>query len=202
MKCLLSLCSIALLSGCVGDVLESSTPAPVRYVIHPMQNDLSFASDTVIRIDKVLIDESLETDRIAVLEDNRRLHFLEQAHWAASLDNVWERYLTASLDSVDKAIIVQQDAVHVKADYRLRADISDVYVLYDALAGQGVPHVRTSGMFMLLNAKDNSIVTSMKFEKESEARSNSATDVSEAFERQWGEIMQEFTQKLVNITAQ
>ncbi len=196
MKKIVLLICLALLSGCVGDALQSNTPPAVRYLVHPAKMDMALEKETIIRVDKVIIAEALETDRIAALEEQRRLHYLEQARWTAPLDKVLQRYIAESLETIENVTIIHEDAARIKADYRLRVDMSDVYAMYDAVAGQGTPKVRTKGTLMLLNAEDSSIISTLDFDEIADAKGNSATEIVQAFEAQWGRLITQLTQNL------
>jgi cholesterol transport system auxiliary component len=142
MKHLVSLSMLMLVTGCAGG-LQSNAPPTQTYVLRAAPAAASGAAETIgtsLQLARVTTDPGLGSDRIVLVETDRRMSYYAASRWAAEVPDVVETLAVATLRSTG-----QWDAVYAwpssfASDYLLQIAIRRFEA--DYTSGGGNPTVQ------------------------------------------------------------
>jgi len=176
------LMSALLATGCVSGAFDSEVPQRGVYVINA---STPTPSDTVpLPVDLIVARPSarpgLDTDRIAVLNADRRLDYFAGGRWGAEADVVVQDLLVESLRNTGRLRTVQGDVSAFSADYMLQSELNDFQAEY-AVNG-GAPVVRVTLVCTLGRVKDRRSLAGFTAAASAPASNNTLSAVIAAFE--------------------
>ncbi len=174
--------SALLASGCVSGAFDSEVPQRGVYVISVQAPTPSEAAP--LAVDLIVARPSarpgLDTDRIAVLNADRRLDYYAGGRWGAEADIVVQDLLVESLRNTGRLRTVQGDVSAFSADYVLQSELNDFQAEYSA--GSGDPVVRVTLECTLGRVKDRRSLSVFTATATAPAANNTLGAVVAAFE--------------------
>lgn len=174
--------SALLASGCVSGAFDSDIPQRGVYVITAQPPTPSAAAP--LAVDLIVARPSarpgLDTDRIAVLNADRRLDYYAGGRWGAEADVVVQDLLVESLRNTGRLRTVQGDVSSFSADYVLQSELNDFQAEYSA--GSGDPVVRVTLECTLGRVKDRRSLAVFTATATAPAANNTLGAVVAAFE--------------------
>lgn len=138
------------------------------------------APDATLVIDDVAVAAGLETDRIAVWEDPRKVEYYAGARWVDEPAEMVRSALVEAFRASGAVKAVGQRSVALDPDYRLRARISDFEAGYRP--GQNVPTVQVVIAADLLAEPAGRVIASRTFSEAFTPTSDRLPDVVRAFD--------------------
>jgi cholesterol transport system auxiliary component len=141
-------------AGCVGSAFDSELPAQHVYVLSPLPaaNEGGSPMPVGLTVVRPTARPGLDTDRIAVLQADRRLDYYAGARWGAETQFVVQDLLVQSLRNTGRLGIVQGDLSQFATDYVLQIDIADFQA--EDMGGGANPTVRIRFVCTLGRLKD------------------------------------------------
>jgi cholesterol transport system auxiliary component len=174
--------SALLASGCFSGAFDSDVPQRGVYVITAQAPTPSEAAP--LAVDLIVARPSarpgLDTDRIAVLNADRRLDYYAGGRWGAEADVVVQDLLVESLRNTGRLRTVQGDVSAFSADYVLQSELNDFQAEYSA--GSGDPVVRVTLECTLGRVKDRRSLSVFTATATAPAADNTLGAVVAAFE--------------------
>jgi cholesterol transport system auxiliary component len=171
-----------MVSGCVSGAFDSETAQRGVYVIAAQAPTTS--ETAALAVDLIVARPSprpgLDTDRIAVLNADRRLDYYAGGRWGAEADIVVQDLLVESLRNSGRLRTVQGGASAFSADYILQSDLKDFQAEYSA--GGGDPVVRVTLECTLGRVKDRRALAVFTAAATTPAANNTLGAVVAAFE--------------------
>jgi len=171
-----------LATGCVSGAFDSDIPQRGVYVITAQAPTPSEAAP--LAVDLIVARPSarpgLDTDRIAVLNADRRLDYYAGGRWGAEADIVVQDLLVESLRNTGRLRTVQGDVSAFSADYVLQSELNDFQAEYSA--GSGDPVVRVTLECTLGRVKDRRSLAVFTATATAPAANNTLGAVVAAFE--------------------
>jgi len=169
-------------AGCVSGAFDSEIPQRGVYVISALAPT---APDSApLAVDLIVARPSarpgLGTDRIAVLNTDRRLDYYAGSRWGGEADAVVQDLLVESLRNTGRLRTVQGDVAPFSADYVLQSELNDFQAEY--AAGGGDPIVRVTLICTLGRVKDRRSLAGFTATATAPASNNTMTAVIAAFE--------------------
>ncbi len=194
MKLLLVLSLITaslILGGCVNaPSLEDSSPPPIHYILKAGDTpDVKLEKPVIIKVIQPTLAEGLDTERMAVIEQGRKIRYLQQARWAGGLGDVLKRFAMDSLNQVDNLTALGEEDYSLPTDYQLLIDISALQAEYEQTADAGTPTTRISGRLILMNYRNNEILGIIPIRAHQTIHTNSVTAITESYEAMLRESM-------------
>jgi cholesterol transport system auxiliary component len=170
-----------LLSGCSG-LLESKAPLQQTYVITPA--DATIAGAPQLDVDLAVSQPSsapgLNTDRILLLREGRRLDYYAKAQWGAQAPRVMQYFVIAALQAQNLFRSVTSDDVRTTAPYVLDVELRDFQAEYSAA---GVPPtVRVTIVASLMRVHDRSLIAVVPVTETATASQDRMGPIVAAFE--------------------
>jgi cholesterol transport system auxiliary component len=154
----LSALALLALSGCAGSLFESKTPAPQTYVISPAASAEEAAPQ--LKVDVSVSQPSaapgLNTDRILLLRDGRRLDYYSRAQWGSQTARVMQYFVIASLQNQNLFRSVTSDDVRTSAPYVLDLELRDFQAEYRQPGAP--PVVRVSIVASVMRVHDRTLL--------------------------------------------
>lgn len=196
----------AFAAGCVSGAFDSEIPQRGVYVISapaPTPSDSApLAVD--LNVARPIARPGLDTDRIAVLNADRRLDYYAGGRWGAEADLVVQDLLVESLRNTGRLRMVQGDLSAISAEYVLQTELNDFQAEY--AAGGGDPIVRVTLVCTLGRVKDRRSLAVFTAAATAPASNNTLTAVVAAFESAYRQAattaVNETLAALTAITAQ
>lgn len=174
--------SALLASGCISGAFDSEVPQRGVYVITALAATPPAAAP--LAVDLIVARPSarpgLDTDRIAVLNADRRLDYYAGGRWGAEADVVVQDLLVESLRNTGRLRTVQGDTSAFSADYVLQSELNDFQAEY--AAGSGDPVVRVTLECTLGRVKDRRSLSVFTATATAPAANNTLGAVVAAFE--------------------
>ncbi len=154
---LLTLALLAI-SGCSGSLFESKTPAPQTYVISPAAGGEPAAPqlNVDVSVSQPSAAPGLNTDRILLLRDGRRLDYYNHAQWGAQTSRVMQYFVIASLQNQNLFRSVTSDEVRTSAPYVLDLELRDFQAEYRQPGAP--PTVRVSIVASVMRVHDRTLL--------------------------------------------
>jgi cholesterol transport system auxiliary component len=180
-ECLVLGC-LLLIAGCVGSAFDSELPATHVYVLTPLaaSSEVGTPIPASLTVARPTARPGLDTDRIAVLQPDRRLDYYAGARWGAEAQSVVQDLLVQSLRNTGRLATVQGDMSQFVADYVLQTDIAD----FQAESGGSStnPTARITLIFTLGRLKDRKPLAAFTATGTAPATANTLSATVEAFE--------------------
>lgn len=179
---LTSIATLLLLSGCTGSLLESKIPVPTIYVLAaaPAASPTTSALPVDIAVSQPTIAPGLDTDRIAILLESRRLDYYREAQWGAALPQVAQSLVVGSLQNHQFFRSVTTEQARVTTHFLLDLEVRNFQAEY---ASEGAaPIVRVTLVASLIRIKDRKLVGIVPATATVQASANRLSAVIQAFE--------------------
>lgn len=168
--------------GCVGGAFDSELPAQHVYVLRPLPaaNEGGAILPVGVTVARPTARPGLDTDRIALLQPDRRLDYYSAARWGAEAQDVMQDLLVQSLRNTGRLATVQGDNSPFVAEYILQTDITDFQAEY---AGGGAgPVVHVTLICTIGRMKDRKPLAGFTAAATAPARADTLGATVEAFE--------------------
>lgn len=168
-------------AGCVGGAFDSELPAQHVYVLNPLPaaNEGGASIPVSVTVARPTARPGLDTDRIALLQPDRRLDYYSAARWGADSQEVVQDLLVQSLRNTGRLGAVQGDLSQFVADYVLQTDIADFQAEY---AGGANPTAHVTLICTLGRLKDRRPLAGFTAAGTAPATANTLGATVEAFE--------------------
>jgi len=170
-------------TGCTGSLLESKTPVSVVYVL----NSVSVAREATgavlpvdIAVSQPTAAPGLDTERIAVLHEARRLDYYRESQWGAVLPLVAQSLVVGSLQNQQLFRSVTTEQSRVTVSYLLDLEVRDFQAEY--ASEDQAPTVRVTLVGSLIRIKDRKLVGVLPATTTVPAAANRLSAVVAAFE--------------------
>jgi cholesterol transport system auxiliary component len=130
-------------AGCVGGAFDSELPPKHVYVLSPLPaaNEGGAVLPVGVTVARPTARPGLDTNRIALLQPDRRLDYYSAARWGAEAQDVMQDLLIQSLRNTGRLATVQGDTSSFVADYALQTDITDFQAEYAGGGAGPIVHV-------------------------------------------------------------
>ena len=149
---------VAAISGCTGSLLDSKIPAPTVYVLSaaPAVDDSGPAAPIDLAVSLATAAPGLNTERLAVIHEARRLDYFLNAQWGAALPEVAQNLVVASLQNQHLFRSVMSEQVRVNASYWMELEVRDFQAEY-AREGEA-PTIRVTFVGSIIRLKDRKLL--------------------------------------------
>jgi cholesterol transport system auxiliary component len=179
------LCMIALLASlaaCAGSLLSSKIPPATIYVLAaaPANGATSSVSNVDLAVAQPAVTPGLDTDRIAVLHEARRLDYYQEAQWGATLSQVTQALVIGTLQNQKLFRSVTSEQARVTANYLLDFEVRDFQAEY--ANDSSAPTIRVTLAGSLIRIKDRNLVGAWPASVTVTASANRMSAVVAAFE--------------------
>lgn len=168
-------------TGC-GSLLETKMPISIVYVLNaapardatvaPLAADLAVSLPTAA--------PGLDTERIAVLHEARRIDYYQDSQWGAALPMVAQSFVVGSLQNQKLFHSVTTEQARVSANYLLDLEIRDFQAEYGG--SKSAPTVRVTLVGSVIRMKDRKLLGVLPASITITAKENRLGSVIEAFE--------------------
>ncbi len=177
--------TLLMLSGCTGSLLESKLPVPTVYVLAAAPaNSAATTANNAMAIDLAIgqptATPGLDTDRIAVLHEARRLDYYREAQWGAALPQVVQALVVGSLQKQNFFRSVTTEQARVTVNYLLDLEVRDFQAEY--ATDSSPPTIRVTLVGSLIRIKDRKLIGVFPVSVTVTAAANRLGSVVEAFE--------------------
>jgi cholesterol transport system auxiliary component len=175
------------LAGC-GGLFQSDGPPVQSYLLRAAAAPEAAAKplNATIRVSRPLPSPGLESDRIMLVQSDRRLNSFSASRWAASAPELLETLTVDTLRGTGVWSVVQDSRSGFPADYYLQITIRRFEADYtDGAAGAdgNPPTVHVSLNCVVGRRADRELITSFVAEAAESSGENRLAAVVEAFER-------------------
>jgi cholesterol transport system auxiliary component len=171
----------ALLTGCVGDILQSKVQEPQTYVLHTGDaGSAQIAYPLQLSIALPSAAPGLDTTRIAVLRNNNQLDYYFGARWGSTAPQVVQSFLVSLLYNQQGYKGVAAEGARIDADYLLELELRDFQAEYTSENSNPVVRVQLIGA--LINIKSRKAVATVKGAASVTAHDNKLSAVVAAFQ--------------------
>lgn len=169
-------------NACTGSLLESKIPVPTTYVLaaEASKNPNVNALPIDIAVSQPTASPGLDTERIALLHEARRLDYYLGSQWGAALPQVVQSLVVGSLQNQKWFRSVTSEQARVNAAYLLDLDIRDFQAEYSS--ENSAPIVRVTLTASLIRVQDRKLIASIPATAAVNATSNRMGAVIAAFE--------------------
>lgn len=178
------------LTGCSGLVnLPGSGPAPDLYDLTPKSSFApeSPAVDVQLVIEVPTAPRGLDTDRIALRPAPTQLKYFADSRWSDRAPKMVQTLLVESFENSGKIVAVGPQAVGLRSDYVLKADLREFQAEY--FKADMPPDVRVRLNLKLVKMPDARIVASQNFERVIAARGNNTIEIVSSFDEALGKVL-------------
>ena len=152
--------SVGLLSAaCTGDLLETKLPVPTVYILKaapPPATAPTAPLPVDLAISEATATPGLDTERIAVIHEARRMDYYLDAQWGAALPHVVQALVVTSLQNQNWFRSVVTEQARINTNYWLELEVRDFQAEY---ASEGTaPTVRVTLVGSLVRIKDRKLI--------------------------------------------
>lgn len=145
-------CAALMLSGCVGELLQSKSKEPQTYVLHVADAGTAKVSYPVqLSVALPNAAPGLDTSRIAVLRNGNELDYFYGARWGGSAPQIAQTFIVEWLQAQQGFKGVVAEGARVDADYLLALELRDFQAEYANDKANPIVHVTLVGT--LINIK-------------------------------------------------
>ncbi|HZF26074.1 MAG TPA: ABC-type transport auxiliary lipoprotein family protein [Steroidobacteraceae bacterium] len=171
----------AVCTGCVGGAFDSEQLPQHVYVLSPLPASSSEGGPLPVglTVARPSARPGLDTDRIALLQPDRRLDYFAAARWGAEAQTVVQDLLIQSLRNTGRLATVQGDLSPFLSDYVLQTDLVAFQAEYTSGAN---PVVRVSMVCTVGRVRDRRPLADFTATATAPASSNTLSATVEAFE--------------------
>jgi cholesterol transport system auxiliary component len=154
----LAIASAVLLSACTGSLLDTELPVPTIFVLKsaPPGATGTPTPGADLAISQAETTPGLNTERIAVLHEGRRLDYVLNAQWGAALPQVVQAVVVGSLQNQKWFRNVASEQTRVNTNYWLDLEVRDFQAEYESEGT--VPTVRVTLVGSLIRIKDRKLL--------------------------------------------
>jgi cholesterol transport system auxiliary component len=169
-------------SGCVGSLLKTGLPVVTTYVLAaaPVTTATESALTVDLAISQATATPGLDSERIAVLHEARRLDYYVDAQWGAVLPQVTQAMVVGSLQNQKWFRSVSAEQVRVSTNYWLELEVRDFQAEY--ARDDAAPTVRVTFVGTLIRIKDRKLMAVLPATVTVTAAENKLSAVITAFE--------------------
>lgn len=131
----MALCACIAAAGILSGCGVLSRPAPLQIVV--LNNYKAGASSCGEKIPAQILvptpyaSAGLNTDRIAILKDNREVHYISGYRWEANNAHMMQRMLVDAINDSGCFTGAGTGSMSLHADYRLEIDIKLMHFIYE-----------------------------------------------------------------------
>lgn len=170
------------LAGC-GPIVElpgANSPPPVIYTLNPVSSDRLPSTDLNLRVtvEAPNLEAHLQSKRIAYRTGNS-FAYLKAAKWSDRPARLLAARMKRAFDDVDGIVGLGETQVDLKSDYDIQSEVS-AFNAVETASGSTVVEIGTTVVIVRRQPKD--IIARQMFETRKPAASDSADDVTMAFE--------------------
>lgn len=173
--------STLLASGCLSGAFDSEVPQRGVYVLSAPAS--TAPATAPLAVDLIIARPNarpgLDSDRIALLNADRRLDYYAGGRWGAAAEIVVQDLLVESLRNTGRLRTVQGDVPVFAADFLLQSELNDFQAEY---SGGGDPLVRVTLVCTLGRVKDRRALAVFTASATAPATNNTLGAVVAAFE--------------------
>jgi ABC-type uncharacterized transport system auxiliary subunit len=148
-----------ILSACTGSLLQSKLPVPTTYVLAAApakQGNGAAALTADLAVSQATAAPGLDTERIAVLHEARRLDYYLDTQWGAELPQVVQALVVGSLQNQKWFHSVTAEQARVNTNYWLELEVRDFQAEY---ASEGAaPTARVTLVGSVIRIKDRKLL--------------------------------------------
>lgn len=191
---------VPLLSGCVS--FKDDAPPLQRYLLHPVPPAQAGGRIPELEVSIVLarpeVAPGLDTERIAVVRDQRKLDYYAGARWAAPLPDVLHEFFVANLENRYKVAGLGDNPLHINARYRLEITVRDFQAEYVSDDTNMTPELRVTLVAAFANQDDDDMVLRLKRSRNAQSADNTLSSVTAGLERLLQDLYLEVLDEFVN----
>ena len=167
--------------GCVSGAFDSELPPQHVYVLSPLpaENPEGGPLAAGLTVARPTARPGLDTDRIALLQPDRRLDYYAGARWGAETPAVVQDLMIQSLRNTRRLATVQGELSPFVSEYVLQIDIADFQAEY---ANGASPIVRVSLVCTVGRVRDRKPLADFTATATAPAAGNTLSATVEAFE--------------------
>lgn len=197
---------LPLLAGCLSLSTQSEEKPPTRYLLNPLPSAPSGEGAPRGRRPTVSVElpsmaPGLDTDRIALVREGRRLEYFAGARWATPLPDLLQAFFAESLEHRIPGARAGSPADVSGADYQLRMVVHDFQAEYegginttpDLVVGLAATLSRPGGKRVLAQVRES---------RRSPAAANRLGSVVQGLEKllqdAYGSVLRDLREKLRN----
>lgn len=171
-----------LLSACMGSLLDTDLPVPTLYVLAPapVGEPIKTLTGVDLAISQPTTAPGLDTERIAVLREARRLDYYRDSQWGSALPWVVQSLIVGSLQNQKLFGHVTSEQARVNANYLLDVEIRDFQAEYSN--GSVAPTVKVTLVGSIIRVRDRRLIAVAPATVTVAASANRMSAVIEAFE--------------------
>lgn len=120
-----------LLSGCLGELLQSKVDEPYTYMLNAQSAAMAtVAYDAEVAVSLPTALPALDTARIALLKDGNRIDYVYGARWAGTAPQLVQNFMVTLLRSRQGVRSVVVETSRVNANYLLQLELRDFQAEY------------------------------------------------------------------------
>lgn len=172
----------ALLTGC-GSLLETNYAVPTTYVLTAATGaaeKIGGAENVDLAVSQATATPGLDSERIAVLHEARRLDYFLDSQWGAPLPQVAQALVVSSLQNQKWFRSVTSEQARVSTNYWLELEARDFQAEY--ATENSAPTIRVTLVGSLIRIKDRKLLGVLPATVTVIAKDNRMGAVVEAFE--------------------
>ena len=178
-----------LTSGCVVDALPGRGPQPQLYVLSPKN---TFANDlpTVkwqLAVEEPVASGGLDTQKIALAKHPLETEYFAEVRWTERAPAMVQTLIVESFENSGRIMAVARQALSIRADYELKADLREFQAEYFNGAKVPTAHVRLNAK--LVRHPRREIVAAQGFDVRVPAQSNEMLAIVAAFDEALGKVL-------------
>jgi cholesterol transport system auxiliary component len=186
--CVLLAAPTATLAACQG-LIPGQGPPPDLYRLTAASRfpkDLPTVSWQLL-VEPPVAPGGLNTTRIALLHSPMQLEYYARSDWADRVPLLVQALIVQSFENSDRIKAVGRDALDLRADYVLKAELRDFQAEYFH-GGGPVAHVGLNAKLVALPRRV--IVASAHFDQTAEAKADRVEDVVSAFNEALSRVLE------------
>jgi cholesterol transport system auxiliary component len=145
-------------SACTGSLLKTNLPVATTYVLAaaPATTPGEAVLTADLAVSQATATPGLDTDRIAVLHEARRLDYYLDTQWGAALPQVVQAMVVGSLQNQKWFRSVTSEQARVNTNYWLELEVRDFQAEY--ASDDAAPIVRVTLVGSLIRIKDRKLL--------------------------------------------
>jgi cholesterol transport system auxiliary component len=133
------------------------------------------------------VPDSLDTDRIALVQPTSQMDYYANANWQDRLPMLVQGALLEAFEKSGRIDAVGRDTDGIKSDYLLLTDVRDFQARYDV--ADGAPTAVVNITAKLIAVRSRAIVDTCPAHAEVAASQNSVAAVAQAFNQALGSVL-------------
>ncbi len=173
----------SLMGGCGGDLFTTDLPAGQIYQLTPLAEEGAAGAgtfDVILVVPRPIVAPGLDTERIALVQADRRIDYYAASKWGASMPEVVQSIVVESLQNTARLRGVQRDMADFRPDYLLQLDVRAFQAEY---SNGDAPRVRVHLHATIGRLDDRRSVLTFAAAATEPAGANTMTAVTAAFDK-------------------